>query len=252
MLQDGPVEPAQRSNFPLAHASMFNQLLKNLEEFRRTKSYDLVTATPLIAWYVLGLVRQMPLTWLRVTDLIFGRIGLLDFLQLVALAGSFVLIFLLIYLLLTRRTPERRTHGIWPRLVAIGGTFLGVGILLLDPVRLSLPLQITADLLIIAGAVGSLIAVSWLGRSFALMPEARQLVTGGPYACIRHPLYAAEMLGIAGLMLQFKQPWAVILGGLVFVLQYWRTVFEERLLQEVYPNYGMYRARTWRFVPYVF
>lgn len=251
MLQAGP-HPTRTNPIPPAHSSMFNQLLKNLDDFRRTKSYDLVTATPLIAWYLLGLARQMPLTWLRANDLIHGRIGLLDFLQLVALAGSFVLIFLLIYLLLTRRTPERRAHGIWPRLVAIGGTFLGVGILLLDPVQLSLPLQILADLLIIAGAVGSLIAASWLGRSFALMPEARQLVTTGPYACIRHPLYTAEILGIAGLMLQFKQPWALILGGLVFVLQYWRTVFEERLLQEVYPNYGTYRARTWRFVPYVF
>jgi protein-S-isoprenylcysteine O-methyltransferase Ste14 len=113
-------------------------------------------------------------------------------------------------------------------------------------------MQITADLLIIAGAAGSLIAVSWLGRSFSLMPEARQLVTSGPYAFIRHPLYAAEMIGIAGLMVQFKQPWAVILGALVFGLQYWRTVFEERVLQEAYPNYGLYREQTWRFVPYIF
>jgi protein-S-isoprenylcysteine O-methyltransferase Ste14 len=181
-----------------------------------------------------------------------GRIGLLDFLELVALVGSFVLIFLLIYLIVIRRTAERRTRGLWPRLVAIAGTFLGNGFLFLDLVRLPLPLQITADLLIIAGAAGSLVAVSWLGRSFSLMPEARQLVTSGPYAFIRHPLYAAEMIGIAGLMLQFRQPWAVILGGLVFGLQYSRTVFEERVLQEVYPDYVIYRERTWRFVPYIF
>jgi len=231
---------------------MFDEVLKGLTDFRRTKSYDLVTATPLIAWYLLGLVRQLPLAWTRMTDLVRGRISLLDFLQLVALTGSFVLMFLLIYLLVTRRTPERRMHGVWPRLVAGGGTFLGNAILLLEPVRLTLTLQIAADVLIIAGAVGSLVAASWLGRSFALMPEARQLVTNGPYALIRHPLYAAEMVGIAGLMLQFQQPWAVILGGLVFALQYWRTVFEERVLQEAYPNYRLYRARTWRFVPYVF
>jgi protein-S-isoprenylcysteine O-methyltransferase Ste14 len=241
-----------RDEFGLAESSMLDHVLRNLSEFRRTKSYDLVTATPLIAWYLLALVRQMPLTWIRVADLVQGRIGLLDFLQLLALAGSFVLIFVLMYLLVVRRTPERRMQGVWPRLVAVGGTFLGNAILLLEPVRLSLLLQITADLLIISGAAGSLIAVSWLGRSFALMPEARQLVTNGPYALIRHPLYAAEMIGIAGLMLQFKQPWAVILGGLVFALQYWRTVFEERVLQEAYPKYGLYRARTWRFVPYVF
>ena len=241
-----------RADFRLADSSMVHQLLRNLDEFRRTKSYDLVTATPLIAWYLLGLIRQMPPTWALATDLVQGRIALLDFLQLVALVGSFVLIFLLVYLLVTRRTPERRAHGIWPRLVAVGGTFLGNGFLYLNPVRLPLLLQITAALLIIAGAAGSLVAASWLGRSFALMPEARRLVTNGPYALIRHPLYAAEMIGIAGLMVQFQQPWAVILGGLVFALQYCRTIFEERVLQEVYPNYEVYRARTWRFVPYVF
>jgi len=51
--------------------------------------------------------------------------------------------------------------------------------------------------------------------------------------------------------LQFKQPWAVILGVAVFVLQYWRTIFEEHVLQEVYPSYAAYRARTWRFLPYI-
>jgi len=230
---------------------MFDHIAANVKDFRRTKSYDLVTATPLIAWYLIGLGRQFPLTWMRATELVRGRIGLLDFLQLVALIGSFVLIFLLIYLLLARRTPERRIHGALPRIIAVSGTFLGNAFLYLDPVRLPLALQVVADLLIIAGAVGSLIAASWLGRSFALLPEARRLVTGGPYAFVRHPLYAAEMIGITGLMLQFKQPWAVILGVAVFVLQYWRTIFEEHVLQEVYPSYAAYRARTWRFLPYI-
>jgi protein-S-isoprenylcysteine O-methyltransferase Ste14 len=231
---------------------MLHRLVANLEDFRRTKSYDLVTASPLIAWYVIGLVRQMPFIWVLASDLLHRRIGLVDFLQLVALVGSCVLIFLLMYLLVTRRLPEHRAHGFLPRIVAVSGTFLGNAFLYLVPARLSLPVQILADVLIIAGAAGSLFALSWLGRSFALMPEARQLVMKGPYALVRHPLYAAEMIGIAGLMVQFKQPWAVILGGAVFGLQYWRTVFEERVLQDAYPAYQTYRARTWRFVPYVF
>ena len=230
---------------------MFDPLLNTLADFRRTKSYDLVTATPLIAWYVIGLARQMPLTWVRVTDLLRGRIGLLELLQLVALCGSFVLIFLLMYLLIVRRTPERRTYGLWPRLVAVSGTFLGNAFLYLDAVQLPLLLQILADVLIIAGAAGSLVAVSWLGRPFSLMPEARELVTRGPYSVVRHPLYAAEMVGILGLVLQFRQPVAVILGLAVFGFQYWCTVFEERILEEVYPDYAAYRGQTWRFMPYV-
>jgi protein-S-isoprenylcysteine O-methyltransferase Ste14 len=223
-----------------------------LEEFRRTKRFDLLAALPLILWYLLGLRRQMPLTLIRVQELINGTIDLLNFLQLLALIGSFVLIFVLVYLLITRRTPQLKSHGALPRAVAVCGTFVGNGFLYLKVVELSLPVQTLADIFIIAGTIGALVAVSRLGGSFALMPEARKLVTTGPYAVIRHPLYLAEMIGTLGLVLQFQQPWALFLGAAVFGLQYWRTVFEERVLLQAYPDYLTYRARTWRFLPYVF
>jgi protein-S-isoprenylcysteine O-methyltransferase Ste14 len=218
--------------------------------FPHTKAYDLVAASPLIAWYVFGLVRQAPLAWLRLNDLLAGRIALLELLQLVALLGSFVLIFLLLYLLFTRRVPQLKTKGGLPRAVAVCGTFLGNGFLYLEPVPLSLPTQVLADVLIIAGTTGSFIALIRLGTSFSLMPEARNLVISGPYAFVRHPLYLAELIGISGLVLQFQQPYAIVLGACVFALQYWRTVFEERILSAAYPEYVAYRSRTGRFIPY--
>ncbi len=117
-----------------------------------------------------------------------------------------------------------RSYGALPRVVAVCGTFLGNGFLYLRAVQLTLPVQALADILIIAGTIGALVAASRLGGSFSLMPEARKLVTTGPYAVIRHPLYLAEMVGILGLVLQFEQPWALLLGAAVFGLQYWRTI----------------------------
>ena len=231
---------------------MFESGLSWLENFRRTKIFDLLAASPLILWYLLGLRRQAPITLMRLSELMNGTINLLNFLQLIALLGSFVLIFVLVYLLITRRTPELRSYGALPRVVAICGTFLGNGFLYLKAVQLTLPVQALADILIIAGTIGAIVAASGLGGSFSLMPEARKLVTTGPYAVIRHPLYLAEMIGILGLVLQFQQPWAMFLGAAVFGLQYWRTVFEERVLMRAYPDYTTYRARTWRFLPYVF
>jgi len=223
-----------------------------LENFRRTKNFDLLAASPLILWYLLGFRRQAPITLIRLQELMNGTINLLDFLQLIALLGSFVLIFILVYLLITRRTPELRSYGALPRVVAVCGTFLGNGFLYLRAVQLTLPVQVLADLLIIAGTIGALVAASRLGASFSLMPEARKLVTTGPYAVIRHPLYLAEMVGILGLVLQFEQTWALFLGAAVFGLQYWRSVFEERVLTQAYSDYAAYRARTWRFFPYLF
>ena len=241
-----PVEPRVKGNLKVGNANRF------MAEFERTKTYDRLAASPLIAWYLFGLVKQAPLTWLRINDLALGTIQLVDFLQLIALVGSFVMIFLLVYVLLTRRVPERKARGGLPRAVAIGGSFLGNGFLYLNPVELSLPAQIFADLLIITSTVGSLLVLSRLGASFSMMPEARKLVTSGPYAIIRHPLYLAEMVGILGLVVQFQQPWALLLGIGVFGLLYWRSEFEEEVLEAAYPEYVAYRTRTPRFIPFIF
>lgn len=79
------------------------------------------------------------------------------------------------------------------------------------------------------------------------MPEARLLVTSGPYRWARHPLYVMEFVTLLGVALQFAQPWAALLAAGVIVLQVLRTVFEERVLDEAYPEYAAYRARVKRF-----
>ena len=75
------------------------------------------------------------------------------------------------------------------------------------------------------------------------------LVTGGPYAHARHPLYAVEMITIAGTTLQFVQPWAALIAVGVLALLVVRSVFEERVLAEAYPEYAAYKAKTARFIP---
>ena len=223
-----------------------------LNGFQRTKTYDLLAALPLIVWYLYGLREQLPLTRRHINELVKGEISLLALLQLIALLGSFALSFVLIALLVERKMPELKSKGMLPRIVAVCGTFTGNGLLQLKAATLSLPMQILAAVLIIGGTAGAIFSVSRLGESFSVMPEARKLVTHGPYSVVRHPLYAFELVGIAGLTLQFQQPWALLLGVSVFIFQYWRTVFEESVLSQAYPDYAAYRARTWRFVPYVF
>src|SRR5258708_38907253 len=124
-----------------------------LENFRRTKTFDLLAASPLILWYLLGFRRQAPITLVRLQELVNGTINLLDFLQLVALLGSFVLIFILVYLLITRRTPELTSYGALPRGVAVFGTFLGNGFFFLRAVQLTLPVPGLAHFLLIAGPI---------------------------------------------------------------------------------------------------
>jgi protein-S-isoprenylcysteine O-methyltransferase Ste14 len=72
-------------------------------------------------------------------------------------------------------------------------------------------------------------------------------VTSGPYKWARHPLYAVEFLTLIGTAIQFAQPWAALLALGVIALQVLRTVFEEQVLSQTYPEYANYRTRVKRF-----
>ncbi|MES2256184.1 MAG: isoprenylcysteine carboxylmethyltransferase family protein [Pseudomonadota bacterium] len=219
----------------------------DLERFRRGKFYDLTAGLPLILWFGYGAFKLRPNLVVTARALLSEPDNLLLNLRFLALLSSVAFSLMLIYLVMVRTEPVRRSSGILPRLCGFAGTFLGVGILQLKPVSLSLPWQVAATALIFAGALGSAIVLARLGKSFSIMPEARVLVTSGPYAHARHPLYAVEFITLAGTAIQFAQPWAVLLALGVTVLQVMRTVFEERVLVAAYPEYENYRARVKRF-----
>ena len=60
-------------------------------------------------------------------------------------------------------------------------------------------LVLAGESLAVIGCAGMLLAVLALGRCFGVLPEARGLVTHGPYEFVRHPLYLGEFGGVAGL-----------------------------------------------------
>jgi protein-S-isoprenylcysteine O-methyltransferase Ste14 len=214
---------------------------------RRGKFYDLAAGLPLILWFGLGVVKMRPNLAATARALLIEPDNLLLNLRFFALFASAAFNLLLIYLVAVRTEPVRRSSGLLPRMCGFAGTFLGVGILQLTPVTLSLSWQAVAAALIFIGALGSAIVLARLGKSFSIMPEARKLVTGGPYAYARHPLYAVEFITLAGTAIQFAQPWAALLAFGVVVLQIARTIFEERVLIAAYPEYENYRARVKRF-----
>lgn len=220
-------------------------------DFARTKIFDLIMAVPLIAWFGWNALKVRPALAYDAARMVAGHADLLAVLQFLALFASVVFDLLLVWLLIAREVPVKKSKGVWPRLCGFAGTFLGVTTLQLPVVHLSLPWQALADLLVLGGNVGSALVLQRLGKAFSIMPEARQLVTTGPYAYARHPLYAVEMITIAGIALQFEQPWAGLIAAAVIALQVIRSLFEEQVLIEAYPEYAAYRARTARFIPYI-
>lgn len=102
-------------------------------------------------------------------------------------------------------------------------------------------------------AFGAYIPAAWaalyLGRSFSLLPEVRQLVARGPYRWVRHPLYASYMLWAYGVFLIDPHVWMMVLVDVFVVLLAWRTLVEERKLKAAIPGYREYMARTGMFWP---
>lgn len=217
------------------------------EKFRQGKAYDFIMGLPLIAWFIYVMIQFRPVlgNYARVMLMEPGNIfAALRFYSYFAAAAFACLNIVMIVI---RTSPVRRSKGISPRAFAIAGTFLGVGINGLPPASLAPFEQSLALTLILIGSIGSVIAISKLGKSFSIMPEARTLRTTGPYALARHPLYVAEMISIAGTTMLYQQPWGALLAVGVAVLQTIRAHFEEQVLTAQYPEYLEYKKRVKRF-----
>jgi protein-S-isoprenylcysteine O-methyltransferase Ste14 len=220
-----------------------------LANFRNTKLFDFLAAFPLIVWFALNVFWLRPNLARAGHAIAAGVGGLQSWLLFLSLLFSALFCLLSVYLLVIRDKPVLRSRGIFPHVAAIAGTFLGVGLLGLPVAPLNLPLQALAFFLTGLGSAASTLILWRLGKSFSIMPEARKLVTAGPYAYARHPLYAAEIVTVIGMTIQYQQPWALLMGGSVVVLQVTRSLFEEQVLAQAFPEYEAYRARTKRFIP---
>lgn len=231
---------------------------RRLKALRRTKLYDLFAAAPLIAWFAFSAAQMLPSLAQRVAlVMLFVRTDpsslpatlVFRTLSEVATLAFFVLS---VVMYTVRYIPQRRAAGFYPRFAAVVGTFSSFGFLLLPPQELSYALYLISLLLLIGGIVFSIYALLVLGRSISLLPEARRLVTRGPYALVRHPLYLGEMVAVAGIALQHFSAWALLLLGLGWAFQIQRMKYEERVLSQSFPEYGDYMVRTARLVPGVY
>jgi protein-S-isoprenylcysteine O-methyltransferase Ste14 len=155
---------------------------------------------------------------------------------------------------LTRPRPQARDGRIIARAAALAGTtmLLVVGALP-GPVLATLPdivRSAATPLTTIAFAL-EVFCLLYLRRNLSIIPEARRLVTSGPYGVIRHPLYAGEMLVAVGVVLSRPGLWSVLALGPFVAIQLLRAHYEEGLLTRTFPEYRDYARRTWRLIPLV-
>lgn len=94
-----------------------------------------------------------------------------------------------------------------------------------------------------------------LGRNLTPLPHPRDdahLVEVGVYALVRHPIYGGLIAAAVGWGLVAASPLTLLLAGVLALFFRLKSGREEIWLEQRYPDYAAYAARTKRFLPYLY
>lgn len=212
-----------------------------------------------IAPAVVFLALDIPVAKLVVGDTRIALHRTLTLDEMFSLTGAglyFLFVSLMILLFLVRPPARSRDARLSSWLFAMLGTFG----LLIAP---TLP---HGEVLFHTGADGAMVqsvalvvalalaffTLQTLGQSFSLTPEARKLITGGPYRLARHPLYLCEAMVILCTTVAWCTSTMAIATVIVFAAQVRRAQLEEAVLRETFPEYDEAFKGVSHFIPGIY
>ncbi|HEY6983098.1 isoprenylcysteine carboxylmethyltransferase family protein [Reyranella sp.] len=115
----------------------------------------------------------------------------------------------------------------------------------------------------VALAGDALVALGWLAiflvfrentftsATIELAAEQR-VVSTGPYALVRHPMYAGSLVMLLGVPIALGSWWGLIALGVIAPALAWRMVDEERFLARHLAGYDAYKEKVrYRLIPHL-
>ena len=82
--------------------------------------------------------------------------------------------------------------------------------------------------------------------------EGQTVVSTGPYAIVRHPMYAGALLVFIGAPLALGSWWGLLFIPAFIAWFAWRLLNEEEFLRHNLPGYAEYAHKVrYRLVPYL-
>ena len=202
---------------------------------------------------------------------LFGAAGSVRWWQAWIYLALFFSLSALITADLMRRDPallERRMKG-GPlaeqrpsqRLIMLGASLGFVSLLVVPALdfrfrwsAVPLPAVIAGDVLFAVGfaLVGRVYRANTYTSATIEVTKGQRVIDTGPYAVVRHPMYASALVYLLGSPPALGSWWGYC--GLAFMLPFlaWRLLDEERFLARELPGYAEYRERVrWRLIPFM-
>jgi protein-S-isoprenylcysteine O-methyltransferase Ste14 len=121
--------------------------------------------------------------------------------------------------------------------------------------RMPLPAIITGDLLTAVGFYVVFLVYKENPFTSATVEVAaeQRVISTGPYAIVRHPMYAAGAVWFMGMPLALGSYWGFLVLLAMLPALLWRLLDEESFLARNLPGYAEYCDRVrWRLLPGVF
>jgi protein-S-isoprenylcysteine O-methyltransferase Ste14 len=110
------------------------------------------------------------------------------------------------------------------------------------------------DVLILLGFVGIrrvFTENSYTSATIELASDQR-VISSGPYAVVRHPMYAAALLMLSGFPVALGSRWALLVIAVILPALIWRLLDEERFLAKNLRGYREYQGKVrYRLLPSV-
>ena len=168
----------------------------------------------------------------------------------------FAFVTLMIVLFVVRPSARSRDTRASSWLLAMFGTFGLMSVPLLPSgsavIDTGVPGALVASVISLVALCLALVTLATLRLSFSILPQARRLVTSGPYRVVRHPLYLCESMAILAGTIASGKVTVLAMGILVLACQVRRSVLEERILRKTFPEYDQQFAGIAHFLPGVY
>lgn len=114
-----------------------------------------------------------------------------------------------------------------------------------------------------AVAGDALVVLGWLAVFFVFrentytsatieLAPGQQVITTGPYALVRHPMYAGALVMLFGIPIALGSWWGLLALAAMLPVLIWRLLDEERFLAKNLPGYVEYQRKVqYRLIPLV-